>query len=272
MQFFNQKEEVLDVILTKKGKELLAQGKFKPHSYKFFDDKITYEASNNEEQNATVPRIKATPYPKQGLLGDIYTKNSPSNKNINIVAPYGFSNKIDIPNELGQSDQFTSYAPAWNVQFLESSGTYASGYLSASFNGKTKFDEKIPQFNVNIVYKIALVKTYYDEETDKYYYSNEYKDKFNYVQLILQKDTDDFFAKFTEANSFLETQKQELTIEMFKYKNVNGPLQELKPINMNAEEEDSFSKYFTILFDDIAEESSKFNTKNIYEEESEDVC
>ena len=37
MEFFNQKEEVLDLVLTKRGKELFAQGNFTPYGYKFFD-------------------------------------------------------------------------------------------------------------------------------------------------------------------------------------------------------------------------------------------
>ena len=126
---------------------------------------------------------------------------------------------------------------------------------------------------MTVGYKVALVYTYYDSEKDKYFYGQEYKDKFNFVQLILQKDTDDLFLKINENNSFIETQPQELTLEMYKYINSNGIGQLLKSINMNYLEEDSYSKYFTILFDDVAEESSKFNTKNIYgEPETEDVC
>ena len=33
MQFFNQKEEVIDIQLTQFGKRLLSQGKFKPTYY-----------------------------------------------------------------------------------------------------------------------------------------------------------------------------------------------------------------------------------------------
>lgn len=60
---------------------------------------------------------------------------------------------------------------------------------------------------------------------------------------------------------------------MYQYKNVNGYQQELKPVNLDPLQENSYSKYFTILFDDVAEESNKFNTKNIYgEPETENVC
>jgi len=274
MEFFNQKEEVLDVVLTKKGRELFSKGKFKPYGYKFFDNETVYEAENNEEQNKIVPRIKETPYIKQAIPSPVFNSNVPDKKiPSSIIAPYGFFNKADLVNELGQSDQFTEYAPSWNINFAESTASYENAYLSASFDGSSKLGEKIPQFNVTVGYKVALVYTYYDSEKDKYFYGQEYKDKFNFVQLILQKDTDDLFLKINENNSFIETQPQELTLEMYKYINSNGIGQLLKSINMNYLEEDSYSKYFTILFDDVAEESSKFNTKNIYgEPETEDVC
>lgn len=273
MQFFDQKEEVLDVVLTKRGRQLLSLGKFRPYGYKFFDNKIVYEASTNEEQNIIAQRIKTTPYPKQQIPEPLYTKGNPDkNININISAPFGFVNNPQLYNELGKSDQFTEYAPSWNIQFLESSGTYVSSHLSSSINNKTKIEEQVPQFSINVNYKIALVYAYYDPDKGVYLYDEKYKDKFNYIQLVIQKDTDDMFTKVLENNSFTETERQHLTLELYKYINTSGLLQELKPINMNQEEDESYSKYFTILFDDVAEESSAYNTKNIYKEETEDVC
>ena len=61
MEFFNKKEEVLELTLTQKGKELFSQGKFIPTYYSFHDTDIIYDNSNNEEQNSIVPRIKETP-------------------------------------------------------------------------------------------------------------------------------------------------------------------------------------------------------------------
>ena len=268
MEFFNQKEEVLDLVLTKRGKELFAQGNFTPYGYKFFDNETVYEAGNSEQQNSIVSRIKTTPYLKQEIPSNFI----PEKVNASIIAPYGFFNKADLSNELGQSDQFTEYAPSWNIQFLESSASFQGAFLSASINSSSKIEERVPQFNININYKIAIVYAYYDKETSQYFYDEKYKDKFNYVQLILQKDTDDVFIKANENNSFLPTEKQELTIQMYKYINSNGPNQELKQMNLNEVEQDSYSKYFTILFDEAAEQDSQFNTKNIYKEESENVC
>ena len=62
MEFFNKKEEVLDIELTQYGKNLLAKGKFKPKYYAFYDGDIIYDskyANFEEAQNSTSDRIKS---------------------------------------------------------------------------------------------------------------------------------------------------------------------------------------------------------------------
>lgn len=69
MQFFNQKEEVIDIQLTQFGKRLLSQGRFKPTYYAFYDNDVLYDlnyanasGSYKETQNQTEKRIlKETP-------------------------------------------------------------------------------------------------------------------------------------------------------------------------------------------------------------------
>ena len=43
MEFFNKKEEVIDLQLTQYGKKLLSKGQWKPSYYAFFDDNILYD-------------------------------------------------------------------------------------------------------------------------------------------------------------------------------------------------------------------------------------
>lgn len=64
MEFFDSKQEVIDVRLTQFGKRLLARGQFKPAFYQFFDDDILYNsefAGFSEEQNSAEERILLTP-------------------------------------------------------------------------------------------------------------------------------------------------------------------------------------------------------------------
>ena len=61
MTFFNKKEEVIDVQLTRFGKNLLARGAWKPEYYQFFDDDIIYNIEKigiTEKQNESETRIK----------------------------------------------------------------------------------------------------------------------------------------------------------------------------------------------------------------------
>ena len=60
MEFFNKKEEVLDIQLTQYGKHLLSRGDFKPEYYMFFDDDILYDSTKahfSENQNDSENRI-----------------------------------------------------------------------------------------------------------------------------------------------------------------------------------------------------------------------
>ena len=77
MEFFDRKEEVLDVQLTQYGKYLLSVGKLKPVYYSFFDEDVDYDsqyqglppnpeneadtAGPSENQKDTVDRVKETP-------------------------------------------------------------------------------------------------------------------------------------------------------------------------------------------------------------------
>ena len=45
MEFFDKKEEVLDVQLTEYGKYLLSTGRMRPVYYAFFDDDILYDTN-----------------------------------------------------------------------------------------------------------------------------------------------------------------------------------------------------------------------------------
>jgi len=71
-QFFDQKQEVLDVQLTQYGKYLLSRGKLRPEYYAFFDQDIIYDgeyAGITEPQNDAQDRIRnLTPRTKSQYL------------------------------------------------------------------------------------------------------------------------------------------------------------------------------------------------------------
>ena len=90
--FFNKKEDVIDLKLTRYGRHLLSLGKFKPEYYSFFDSDIIYDSqyggneivtgSNQslESQNYIARRIKETPRLKtQTVFGGVETKKTMKN-------------------------------------------------------------------------------------------------------------------------------------------------------------------------------------------------
>jgi len=67
MSFFNKREEVINIQLTRFGRESIMKGKFEPVFYRFFDDGVIYDsawAGFEEVQNAAEDRIKEAPVSK----------------------------------------------------------------------------------------------------------------------------------------------------------------------------------------------------------------
>ena len=65
MTIMNQKEDVIDLVLTLKGRRKLAEGKLKPAFYQFYDNEIVYDkkdlySGSVEPQNDIVGRIQNT--------------------------------------------------------------------------------------------------------------------------------------------------------------------------------------------------------------------
>ena len=61
MEFFNKKQDVIELKLTQFGRNLLSKGVFKPMYYSFFDDNVLYDSEKagfTELQNQTEERIK----------------------------------------------------------------------------------------------------------------------------------------------------------------------------------------------------------------------
>ena len=61
MRFFDNKTEVLDIKLTRKGRKLLSEGGFKPKFYTFHDTNIIYDGRYGgvtEAQNDIETRIQ----------------------------------------------------------------------------------------------------------------------------------------------------------------------------------------------------------------------
>ena len=272
---FDKKQEVLDVILTREGREFMANGKFKPAYYEFYDADIVYEADNDEVQNASKQRIK------DGL----YDKAIPSIDQINDLGGTITNDNTNLlKNPIGSYQIQNEYAPAWQISFNES--PYLPDVFSTSqkdifltnlddeetSNGTLKsvntFEERIPQFNVNVNYKL-------------YQYIEELANGGNRTRLYFDNKNEDLFIFLEELNVFEPAEAREFEIEVFEILEPNGASQnqyKLKRLYFdeeNIDSPDSVEKYFNVLLDEEARFESNFKTKDIYSEivaDPEELC
>jgi len=144
MEFFNKKEEVIDLKITQFGRHLLSKGGFKPVYYSFFDDNIVYNSSTTglpEEQNDAEPRIKTTQTCKPQISFSPLEKefgNSYAKILLEGTPPTSFQKTAEknytLMQPLGVSDANAEYAPSWSVHFL-------NGYLSGATDYQTLVDK-----------------------------------------------------------------------------------------------------------------------------------
>ena len=171
MQFFDDKEEVLDLIVTPFGRHLLSIGRFNPEYYAFFDDDILYDSEwaglADEVQNDIETRIQdETPRIKQpsaytgietsindntelilGALNEAgfatggpsasYVAQDAYNTSIyNQEALQRFGDTYEfLSSPLGSSELSSEYLPTWNVSPLRGYISQSQDYLAIAKQG-----------------------------------------------------------------------------------------------------------------------------------------
>ncbi len=168
MAFFNKKEEVIDIELTRFGRNLLARGAFKPVYYQFFDDDIIYDSTRagvSEQQNDAEQRIKDSIRLKNQYL------------TTGIETSYDYQEELIRENNRGKFNQISRYAdPLENDRILkyplgscnissETAPNFNVRFLGAQISGSLKYNHasgiinNIPQITVNPEYTYIVDKT-----------------------------------------------------------------------------------------------------------------
>ena len=274
---FDKKQEVLDFIMTREGQRLYRDGKFKPAFYEFYDSDIIYEANNSEEQNASLTRIMNGLYQK--AINGIDTINAIGGS----TGPIPNDNSNLLKNPMGSYQILNQNAPAWQVNFEE--GEYSTGSFSTTqkdvyksdldgksatvagtLKGVNTYEERIPQFNVNVKYRL---------------YQNEIQliDGVRY-ELYLDDRNEDILVSIGEKNAFELNESPEFEIEVFEIMEPKGSetsytLERRYFDFENFEDKTSVEKYFNILFDEETRFESNFKKKNIYKDilsDPEEAC
>jgi len=247
MEFFDKKEEVLDIELTEYGRHLLSLGRWMPATYAFFDDDVLYDSraggrieKQNDARNRIkfdTPALKTQPYilgaetRVNRFIGEV-TGSDPalwSNVQDNSVsfvdafqdAPHFTETFFAASDPLGTSDLRSIYAPSWQISMVTNEisssypllGTTLTQHniaITSSHEGVVIQD--IPQIDINIDYK-----TFY-HPTDPSYSG------FKYIPLTPQLNAegiqlfveDDFLVVevIEENTAYL---KENFDIEVFKH-------------------------------------------------------
>lgn len=167
MEFFDSKEEVIEVQLTQYGKLLLAKGKLRPFYYAFYDDGVAYDSQHlgfEESQNKSEDRIKEeTPRMKtQNMVFGSETKVKEHNKLVDtgVASLYEDYEFVPDPNE---RDNFLKY-PLYCMPFYSGKKTptleaITDMPLFLTSSGVTYFTGSnvnlpIPQANAEVNYYI----------------------------------------------------------------------------------------------------------------------
>jgi len=183
MEFFNKKEEVIDLQLTEYGKLLYSRGLFVPRYYSFYDDDIiydyTYTGIKNEDQNDIQGRIVDTPRLKCQTKFEQTKRwyHSPTHDSLPSGLQYQPLDSImgtqadlvtNMPDKsffisppMGSSELSKQDAPAWEIHFLKGFFTGSADRLNTCGTF-----EAIPQLHAQGVYEAATVYSAGSDDDD----------------------------------------------------------------------------------------------------------
>tara|TARA_Y100001937_G_scaffold127653_1_gene200573 strand:- start:3492 stop:4535 length:1044 start_codon:yes stop_codon:yes gene_type:complete len=170
MEFFNQKEEVIDIKLTQYGKRLLAKGEFSPMYYAFFDKDIVYNSEFGgftEPQNNAETRIKEeTPRLKVqhnfiGVETQFHELKEIIRKEEKYTDVHIKEKLQDIENKyfaldsaVGNTRVGSLYNPAWEVKFYNQNLSSSASMIT----GSTTPNIKIPQLEGELEFVTFMSK------------------------------------------------------------------------------------------------------------------
>ena len=230
MEFFNAKEEVIDLQLTQYGRHLLSKGKFKPVYYSFFDEDILYNIELQgitEEQNVSHERIAkawsadpsgtqpGAPRMKPQISFHSLEKEFLNNYNKVLSGQDEIGGKSQqptpvknyaLPAPIGTSDVNTDPAPAFTVKFLQGQLTGAVDYIDLKETSGGRNLLKIPQLGTDLT--IEHINT-----ENKEFYEMEDPSALSFG--VVTKSEEMFvFVKLLEDNA--PYQKKNFDIEVYE--------------------------------------------------------
>jgi len=154
MEFFNKKEEVLDLQLTQYGKYLLSIGKLNPAYYTLHDENVIYDSQFSqgaELQNEARVRIQSgTPSLKTQY--NFVSMDSMQSKDSDFQDDNERTGGLTRP--LATSNLGSDKIPSWNISAL--GGTFMTGSTASVITSSaSSIVQEIPQIGAEVIYYIT---------------------------------------------------------------------------------------------------------------------
>tara|TARA_R110000824_G_scaffold400174_2_gene607148 strand:- start:3268 stop:4155 length:888 start_codon:yes stop_codon:yes gene_type:complete len=294
MTFFNKKEEVLELKLTRLGREKLSVGQFIPTHYEFLDEDVLYDVKNSdptaasaEGQNETKTRIK-----DKIILRPFTAKQFAISKGNCETKPPKKENRLI--ESLGTFTPYSNYKPAWQIEASDGTLFTSSGELSYVPVEIEKIDrkklvgpsyERIPQLYLTCSYDynfyVSVDKTdtsskFYASVTENPYidFDDVLKNKDDDSFILFQKDLNDFTINVKEENVLPSSDQFELEVFRYEYHDAYATAS-LKRLYFGADDitERSVEWYFNISTDqNIDKEKFVFIDEEVTIEDVDDEC
>ena len=154
MEFFNKKEEVLDLQLTQYGKYLLSVGKLNPAYYTLHDDNVIYDSEFSqgaELQNEARVRIQSDT-PSMKTQYNFVSLDTMQSK------PEDFQDDKErtgvMTRPLATSNLGSDKIPSWNINTL--GGIFLTGSTTSVISSSASaIVQEIPQIGAEVIYRIS---------------------------------------------------------------------------------------------------------------------
>jgi len=224
VEFFNKKEEVIDLKITQFGRHLMSKGMFKPAYYSFFDDNILYNSANSgltELQNDSEDRIRITPtcHPQISFsslekdFGNSYNLVLSGKEKVGSVSLQKTAEKnYALTQPLGASDINSEYAPSWSVLFLNGHLSGAVGYQALTDKSGGTNNILTPQVDCHTIIKTVNL----DNVDQDSFFGDEFEEGPFLSNIAITSTEENMFVllKIGENNGFY--QKKNFDVELYE--------------------------------------------------------
>lgn len=220
MEFFDKKEDVIDLQLTQYGRYLISKGKFNPVYYSFFDDNVLYNSANggySERQNRSEERINEAQTLQPQISFSSLDKNFSMNYELilsgeelgSVALQPTAERNYALPQPIGTSDVSSEYSPSWSVLYLLGNLSGSSDHLNLNEKNGDSNTLLVPQLETIIDVEVSSVSAG-DQAFD------EFEDGVALSDVVILSDDEEMsvLLKVIENNGLF--QKKNFDIELFE--------------------------------------------------------